>query len=231
MDKYLYLTINFASILVPFLASFYPKNPFYKNWKNYFLANLIVASFFIIWDILFTKIGVWGFNPRYLIGINFFNIPIEEVMFFFFIPYASVFVYFSLNYLIKKNPIEKFQSFITLFLAIFLAIIGIAFWNHLYTSVTFLLTSGYLLYNYFKNNSLSKIYFSYCFTLFFFFIVNGILTGSCIDEPVVWYNNNQNLGIRIGTIPVEDIFYGFLLIALTIQLFEFLNAKTRTIRS
>ena len=99
------------------------------------------------------------------------------------------------------------------------------------TSVTFFLTSGYLFYNYFKNNFLSKIYFSYCFTLIFFFIVNGILTGSCIEEPVVWYNNNQNLGIRIGTIPVEDIFYGFLLIALTIQLFEFLNAKIKTIRS
>jgi lycopene cyclase domain-containing protein len=62
MDKYLYLAINFGSILVPFLASFYPKHAFYKNWKNYFIANLIVATFFIIWDILFTKIGVWGFN-------------------------------------------------------------------------------------------------------------------------------------------------------------------------
>ena len=61
------------------------------------------------------------------------------------------------------------------------------------------------------------------FTLFFFFIVNGILTGSCIEEPVVWYDNNENLGIRLGTIPFEDIFYGFLLIASIIQIFEYLN--------
>ena len=208
------------------MASFYPKNPFYKNWKNYFIANLIVASFFIIWDILFTKNGVWGFNNRYLIGTNFFNIPIEEVMFFFFIPYSSVFVYFSLNYLIKKNPLEKIQKQLTLILAVILGIVSLIYWNHLYTSVTFILTSGYLFYNYQKKKDLSKIYFSYFFTLFFFFIINGILTGSFIDEPVVWYNNNQNLGIRIGTIPLEDIFYGFLLIALIIQLFEFLNTKT-----
>jgi len=227
MDKYLYLAINFSSILVPFLASFYPKHPFYKNWKNYFIANLTVASFFIIWDILFTKIGVWGFNPRYLIGTNFFNIPIEEVMFFFFIPYSSVFVYFSLNYLIKKNPLEKIQKQLTLIFAVVLGIVSLIYWSHLYTSVTFILTSVYLFYNYQKKRDLSKIYFSYCFTLFFFFIVNGILTGSCIEEPVVWYNNNQNLGIRIGTIPLEDVFYGFLLIASIIQIFEFLNAKNQ----
>ena len=103
MDKYLYLTINLASVLVPFLASFYPKHAFYKSWRNYFIANLIVATLFIIWDIIFTTIGVWGFNERYLLGLKLVNIPLEEVLFFFCIPYASVFVYFSLNYLVKKN--------------------------------------------------------------------------------------------------------------------------------
>lgn len=72
---------------------------------------------------------------------------------------------------------------------------------------------------------MSRIYFSYLVTLIFFFIVNGVLTGSYIDEPVVWYNNSQNLGIRMGTIPFEDIFYGFLLIASIIQIFEYLNEK------
>ncbi len=69
----------------------------------------------------------------------------------------------------------------------------------------------------------SRIYLSYTITLFFFFIVNGILTGTFIEEPVVWYNNLENLGIRIGTIPIEDIFYGFLMISTIILLFEELN--------
>src|SRR6476620_1300415 len=114
MDQYLYLTINMASLLVPFLFSFYPKHPFYKHWKNYFAANLIVAAFFIAWDIWFTKMGVWGFNPHYLTGIYFFNLPIEEVLFFIIIPYCSVFVYFSIQYLIPKNPFQKSQRWITL---------------------------------------------------------------------------------------------------------------------
>ncbi len=225
MDKYLYLTINFASVLVPFLASFYPKHAFYKYWKNYFIANILVASLFIIWDIIFTNIGVWGFNERYLLGLKLVNIPLEEVLFFFCIPYASVFVYFSLTYLVKKNLLQNQHRIITLFLAVSLGIIGLFFWNRLYTSITFISTSFFLFFNYFKKNDLSRIYFSYSVTLFFFFIVNGILTGSFIDEPVVWYNNSENLGIRMGTIPVEDTFYGFLLIASIIQIFEYLNAR------
>jgi lycopene cyclase domain-containing protein len=230
MDKYLYLIINIASFLVPFLASFYPKHPFYKNWKNYFKANLIVAVFFIIWDVFFTKIGVWGFNDRYLLGLKLINIPIEEVLFFFCIPYSSLFVYFSLNYLVKKNLLQKYHQFITLFLAIGLGIVGLFFLNRLYTSVTFILTSLFLFFNYIKKTDFSRIYFSYCITLLFFFIVNGILTGSFIDEPVVWYNNNENLGIRMGTIPVEDVFYGFLLIASIIQIFEYLNNSKLNIK-
>ena len=225
MDKYLYLTINIASVLVPFLASFYPKHAFYKTWKNYFIANFIVAFLFIIWDSIFTKIGVWGFNDRYLIGVKVINIPLEEVLFFFCIPYSSVFVYFALKHLVKANPLEKYHKTITLFLVISLSIIGLIFWNRLYTSITFLLTALFLGFSYMKKKNLSRTYFSYAVTLFFFFIVNGILTGSFIEEPVVWYNNNENLGIRMGTIPFEDTFYGFLLIATIIEIYEYLNRK------
>ena len=47
-----------------------------------------------------------------------------------------------------------------------------------------------------------------------FYMVNGLLTGSLIENQVVWYNNNENLSLRLGTIPVEDVFYALLMLLL-----------------
>jgi lycopene cyclase domain-containing protein len=54
--------------------------------------------------------------------------------------------------------------------------------------------------------------------LFFFKIPsNGYLTG----RPIVLYNPAYFLGIRLGTIPIEDFFYGFGLITMSLVLWEY----------
>jgi lycopene cyclase domain-containing protein len=58
-----------------------------------------------------------------------------------------------------------------------------------------------------------------------FFIVNGILTGSFIEGEVVWYNNNENLGIRILTIPIEDIVYAFNMLYSSLILIAYFKVK------
>ena len=55
--------------------------------------------------------------------------------------------------------------------------------------------------------------------------MNGILTGTGISEPVVWYNNAENMGIRIGTIPVEDIGYAFSMLFTNILLVDFFKEE------
>ena len=67
---------------------------------------------------------------------------------------------------------------------------------------------------------LSSFYITFLVMLIPFFIVNGILTGTGIQEEVVWYNDEENLGIRILTIPAEDILYAFSLILLNLILFK-----------
>jgi lycopene cyclase domain-containing protein len=57
-----------------------------------------------------------------------------------------------------------------------------------------------------------------------FFIVNGILTGTGLAQPVVSYNDQENLGIRLLTIPIEDVVYGFELLLLNFFLYEWFNA-------
>jgi lycopene cyclase domain-containing protein len=79
-QKHLYLWINLLSFIVPFIFSFYPKANFSKKWKFVLPAIAITAILFITWDALFTKLGVWGFNPRYTMGIDVFGLPVEEVL-------------------------------------------------------------------------------------------------------------------------------------------------------
>lgn len=229
--KSLYLLINFFTVIVPFLFSFHPKLNFYKLWKPFFISNSLVALVFIIWDIAFTKIGVWGFNPDYVTGIYFFNLPIEEVLFFICIPYACVFTYYCLTLFFKLNWLAKSESLIIISLAAFLYILGIIFYKHLYTSYTFLsLATILLLLKFiFKVKWLGKLLSIYPILLIPFFIVNGILTGTGLENPVVWYNNVENLNLRLLTIPVEDIFYGFELIVLNIFFFEYFKDKENRI--
>lgn len=223
------MLIDFGSIIVPFLFSFHKKLNFYKYWKPFFISNTIVTILFIIWDIIFTAKGVWGFNPKYLTGIYLYNLPIEEILFFICIPYASLFTYHSLGLIVNQN--FHIKTIFTIILVVMLLLFAFLNLNRLYTSTTFCLLAVFLTLVIWKNKKfwLTQFYITYLIILFPFFIVNGILTGSWIDEPVVWYNNNENLSVRLLTIPLEDVFYGLLLLLMNTYLFEYFKQKNSTI--
>jgi lycopene cyclase domain-containing protein len=82
-----------ASLAGPLALSFDKKVAFFKNWKYLFPAMVIPALLYIIWDIYFTDKGVWSFNPEFITGIKLYNLPLEEVLFFFIVPYCCVFIY------------------------------------------------------------------------------------------------------------------------------------------
>lgn len=226
-SKYLYLTLDLLVILFPFLFSFYSKANFSKKWKYLWPAILIPAIIFIVWDEFFTRIGVWGFNEAFLSGLYVGSLPIEEILFFICVPYACVFTYEALNYLNPKDHLSPYQRIISIVLimvCIFLGVIGMDKW---YTFTTFLGLALCLIFLQFirKESFFGRFYFAYLFILVPFFIINGILTGSGIEAPVVWYNDDENLGVRMATIPVEDAFYGMLLIVMNVSIFEWMQRK------
>jgi lycopene cyclase domain-containing protein len=228
--RYTYLYINLFSILIPFLSSFHKKYNFFKSWFAFWPAAIITGAIFIAWDVLYTSWGVWGFNSDYLLGRNILNLPLEEWLFFICIPYASVFTYAALKFLLKKDILKSVEKPITWILVSSLLILGLMHTQLLYTSVTFLSTALFLLIHllFIKPGYMGRFYLAYLIIFCGpFFIVNGILTGSFLENPVVWYDNSENLGVRVFTIPVEDFIYGFLLILMNITIYEWLLSKSK----
>lgn len=221
----LYTTILFLSVLVPFILSFDRKVNFYRIWKSLIPSAIIVGAIYIFFDIIFVKEGVWGFNPVYHSKILISGLPLEEWLFFIFIPYASVFIHYVFvayfpNLRISDGTVRILSGAIILFLVILV----IFNFDKAYTRFNFSLLILALVWALFENSGLlNRYYLSFLIILVPFFIVNSILTGTFIDGEVVWYNNAETLGIRIGTIPAEDVGYAFSLILLnllTISLFE-----------
>jgi len=188
----------------------------------------ITGIIFLGWDVLFTIKGVWSFNVNYIVGLTFWGLPIEELLFFLTVPFACLFIYACLNYYVKRQISSKITQYISNFLIALSICVLITFYNKLYTLVTFsLLPVLVILMQYvFKSAWLSKFYRAFIVILLPFYIINGVLTAL----PVVIYNNTQNIGEHIGTIPIEDHFYCMGLLLMNVAFFEYFRTKKQLAR-
>ncbi|MBK9283432.1 MAG: lycopene cyclase domain-containing protein [Sphingobacteriaceae bacterium] len=226
ITKYTYLLVNMGCILIPFLFSFHPKLKFNKQFKFILIPLLIVALLFSIWDVLFTEAQVWEFNPKFVIGYFLFGLPLEEYLFFICIPFACLFTYHCLGILLKNKADNLNIKYIFILLAVLLFTIGVFNLNRAYTSVTFIATALLIFILLFLKVKFLKLFgITYLLILVPFTISNGILTGSFSNEPVVIYNDSENLTVRLLNIPIEDTIYGLLLILLNVSFYEFYKSK------
>jgi lycopene cyclase domain-containing protein len=227
--KFTYLLVNICSAIIPFAFSFHHKIKFSKMFPAFIKANFIAAAIFIIWDIIFTSNNVWTFNEKYILGIYIFNLPLEEILFFIFIPFACIFTYYCSFIIFRARWNGKEGNVFIIFISVLFFIVGMFSINKSYTSITFITTAVFLvaLKFLFKVNWLPQFFSVYPLLLIPFFVVNGILTGTGLEQPVVIYNDSENLGIRVLTIPIEDLVYGLELLLLNVFLFERFNKKIK----
>ena len=225
-NQFTYFIILAASLAGPLALSFDKKVAFYKKWKFLFPSMAVPALLYIVWDICFTAKGVWSFNDSFITGIKFNGLPLEEMLFFFVVPYCCVFIYECIRCYFPQLKNKTGADTVCKATAIILLVTGILFYDRAYSSWTFIFNALfigiiYFFKNYFKTFDALSFLVSYLVILIPFLIVNGFLTAI----PVVIYNNAENLGLRIYTIPVEDIFYGMLLVLMNIVLYEKLKSR------
>ena len=223
----LYLWINVLSFAGPFLLSFDKKVHFYSHWKTLFPAILIVGASFIAWDIYFTEKGVWGFNEEHLSGIYIFNLPIEECLFFFTVPYACVFIYEVVKAYFPKFRPRFFAYYFSLLFTLIAFALAIIYYENYYTFYALIGAAivNWIVYFGFTPKWYSYFIIAFIITMIPFLIVNGVLTGAVTDNPVVWYSEKHIMGPRIVTIPVEDIFYNFFMLFPIVTIHEILKRQ------
>lgn len=230
MDQYVYIALNLFTLSIPLIMSFEKKIRFVRDWKYVIPAILLTAIPFLLWDIWFTRINVWHFTYRFTIGIYFINLPLEEGLFFFTVPFACLFIYAVIKHYLglKFNNVAKYILLVTAFFLIVRMFLNL---DSLYTLITFSSLSAFIIFHIFfiRSKYLGSMLISYLICLIPFFIINGVLT----SLPVVVYNPEEMIGYRFFTIPLEDFFYGMLLIFLNITLYEYFKNKktTSTVRA
>lgn len=221
--KYEYLLLNLIILIGPLFLSFDKKVYFRQYWKPVFLSITLSALVFLTWDYFVTGIH-WHFNSDRTISIFNFPLPVGEILFFITVPYACLFVWEVLLSRVRddswRNLINFYFIFILfLFLSLYLFFIG-KYYTALVALAIFMISLLDLI--------LQSCIFKYkIFPLFFLlitlltFIFNGYLT----SRPVVLYNEHVQLNFRVGTIPIEDFFYGYSHIFLNIILYTYFKKR------
>ncbi len=212
-----YFIILGLSVLYPLAQSFEKRVYMFRKFRFIAPGILFSATLFIIWDVFFTRHGIWGFNHSYTRDFYLLGLPIEEWLFFLVIPYCIFFLHEVLRFFVKRFYFPRFsKGVIIALLAVFIIALPLVS-GKTYTVTTLAFVIPFLALQLVLKTY--KTWFSgflltYLVSMIPFLVVNGFLT----RIPVVWYNNAENLALRITTIPVEDFIYllGMLLPAFTI---------------
>ena len=172
--------------------------------------------------------GVWGFSSKHHLDVLFSGLPLEEILFFYAIPFCCLFSYFVFKNNVSIKPLE-IPAKVYMLLAFGFLLLSYLFIDKAYTLSVCIFTAAILfILAYNPQPWFSVFLFSFILiSLGPFLLVNGVLTG-LLDSvsPPVWYNDAENLGIRLMTIPVEDFFYSFSLLFSCTYIFEFLERKS-----
>lgn len=217
-----YASVLFFTVIICFIASFDRRLRFNQYFVPFIKAAVLVAIPFIAWDVWFTSKGVWWFNTDYTLGLVIAGLPLEEWLFFIFIPFSCVFTYFCFEKFFKLDWLSGLNNIIVFVSVIGCSVIALLHYDKVYTLVTAVATLATLIYLHFiaRADWIGKASLVYTVLMLGFFPVNGVLTGTGLESPIVNYNPGDFLGIRMLTIPVEDAVYGYTQFLLVLYFFK-----------
>lgn len=227
--KPFYLVIDVLVIAGPLILTFHPKLAFYRRWKAVLASLLLVSPVYIIWDIIATHRGHWSFNDEYVLGIRLAGLPLEEIFFFITVPYACLFTYEALKHFTGDRTLNIPLWVFTVPAAAAL-ITAIVFFRQEYTFIVLLVFGASLVLYLALGRDLlgSRLFWRYVVvTLLLFVATNIFLTAFPIVEygPAMIWGGDGAFNGRFFSIPVEDFFYNYGMLAF--YLFVYLRVRSK----
>jgi lycopene cyclase domain-containing protein len=222
---YTYLLLDVLTLAFPLAFSRSDRFGFGRNWKYAWWAVFSAALPFVLWDILFTHLGVWSFNPKFIVGKYLWNLPVEEILFFIAIPFACLFIYQQVRDSRRLQLPSARAGLLWGILTLVLACVALMNGDRIYTvSVCGLGAFISLLLALFRPHYSGPLLTAVAIQYLPFLLVNGILTAL----PVVLYRADALIGIHIGSIPLEDTVYSFVMLVVPVSIFEMILRRSRT---
>lgn len=184
------------------------------------LSFIVTGIIFFVWDFYFIQQGVWGFNERFLMGYHIANLPIEEILLFFSFSYTCIFIYEFIKIYSKKQFFIA-SRLLTLLFMLTCWTVAYEYKQLSYTSVLFsLLGTLYFLNLISDRKFLMNFYFSFLIALIPIVLAYLLLTGTGLPEAIIWYKSYEYSGIKILSLPFENIFYVMALMLMNITIME-----------
>lgn len=177
-----------------------------RMYKSLAFSMVIVAPLYLVWDFLATWKDSWSFNPHWVFGVYVADLPVEEVLFFFVTPFATLLIYDFLMMKFRDKEVKFITRDRVTVVAVTILLLDVLFVGYSYTFIDLIyLSASLLLSNVLDPDMLRSRNYWYFVALTYipFMVFDYFLT----SLPVVIYGPHSILGIRIITIPIEDALY------------------------
>jgi len=214
-----YFLFDVAVLAGPAVLAWIPGPTRWREQRLALVALLLGGAPWVAWDLLVAG-HHWDFNPLYVTGSEFLGLPLEEWGFFLAVPFACLFSWERLAWGPLGTTDARWAPVVWAGASFaLLAPLAWALGAPAYTALALgsvsapfgldLLAGGRVFHN---PRAWAWLALVAAFTVAF----NNVLTGL----PIVTYEPSAQLGLRLFTMPIEDLGFGLGHLGVVLVLYE-----------
>lgn len=207
-----------VTVLAPLVLSLVPWRFRWRRgeWCRLVQVFLCVSVPFVLLDSLSHTRGWWAYEARFITGPRVLGLPIEELLFFFVVPFACLYLYSALRQMLPDQAVRRIWLWRSLIATFMVAAAVLAFLEPrertVFDGCLFIAVAAVTALR--SPKRVEVVWLMLIIGLFL--VVNSVLTAL----PIVTYDEAFGSRYRLGTIPFEDVLYNFSFLVLCLAAWQ-----------